>query len=141
MKTSLAFLFVFTTIESLATENAIPKLSLERENFSDDGHITIQWEMPAADAIVEVQQAEKSDFSDAEIIYSGPDNATFISGLANGVYFYRIRKLNGEWSEPVAVTVQHHSLSLAFTLFGLGAVVFLLTVIIVVKGAMNASLD
>ena len=79
-------------------------------------------------------------FSDPLVIYRGPDLATFLSGLPDGTFHYRIRAIGpeetapGRWSSPVTLEVKHHSLRLAFLLFGLGAVVFLLTVGIVIQG-------
>jgi hypothetical protein len=122
-------------------EGMAPVIKLATDSISEDGHIKIEWVMTRADATVEVEQANSINFVNPKTIYEGPDNATFISGLENGIYYYRVRRLGGEWSDTVKVSVQHHSLALAFTLFGLGALVFFLTVFIVIRGAIQASSD
>lgn len=68
------------------------------------------------------------------MIYRGPDRASFISGLEDGTYVYRVRAADGEWSDPLTIIVKHQSIRLAKLLFGIGAVVFLLTVAVVVHG-------
>ena len=137
---AVIFFLPFETVANTDDENT-PILSLAKENLSEDGHIKIEWDMPVAHAEVELQQAETKDFSDATIVYRGPDNATFISGLEDGTYYYRIRKVDGSWSDFISVNVKHHSLSLAISLFVAGSIVFLLTVWVVVKGALTATTD
>jgi hypothetical protein len=39
----------------------------------------------------------------------------------------------------VKVIVEHHSLHLAFTLFGIGGLVFVLTLLVVLRGAARTS--
>ena len=103
-----------------------------------EGHIRLDW--TAKDAgVFELEQATDDSFSNAKTIYSGPDLASFISGLRDGMYHYRVRDKGGAWSDQLTVEVQHQSLKLAFTLFGIGGVVFLLTVLVVVQGARKSS--
>lgn len=137
---AVIFFLPFKTTANTEDEKS-PVLSLAKENLSEDGHIKIEWDMSVAHAEVELQQATREDFSDATIVYNGPDNATFISGLEDGTYYYRIRKVDGSWSDFVRVNVKHHSLSLALSLFVAGSIVFLLTVWVVVKGALTATTD
>jgi hypothetical protein len=137
---AVVFFLPFETAADPEEENS-PTLKLEKENLSEDGHIKIEWDMTVAHAEVELQQAKREDFSDATIIYHGPDNATFISGLEDGTYYYRIRKVDGTWSDFIRVKVKHHSLSLAISLFAAGSIVFLLTVWVVVNGALTATTE
>ena len=118
-----------------------PAFDLPSEVVSEDGHIKLSWNISEPAAVVEVQQSGASDFHQAKIIYKGPDNATFVSGLKDGEYYYRVRHQGGNWSDSIQVSVQHHSLSLAFTLLGLGAFVFFLTVFVVIKGALQTTVD
>jgi hypothetical protein len=120
-----------------------PVLKLGSGSLSEDGHVKIVWEMSraAVEVEVEVQQSKNENFEAAKTVYRGLDKATFVSGLENGTYHYRIRHVDGAWSDPVMLTVRHHSLRLAFILFSLGAVVFAFTVFIVVRGARQASVD
>ncbi len=96
------------------------------------------------DSRFQLQWATHDDFSDADDYYRGPDLATYISGLANGNYYFRLREVRSggplsDWSGPVKVIVEHHSLHLAFTLFGIGGLVFVLTLLVVLRGAARTS--
>lgn len=85
--------------------------------------------------IFELQQATQADFGDADTLYQGPDKASVISGLPNNTYYYRVRFANEpNWSEAISVEVKHHSLARAFGFFGLGIVMFIITVIVLLKG-------
>lgn len=134
------FLF-FSLTTHAGFGQAVPVLKLVNGTVTRDGHMKIEWKLREKGVKVELQQAENENFAAAKTIYRGPDQATFISGLENGTYYYRIRRAGGAWSDPVALTVQHHSLQLAFVLFSLGAIVFALTVFIVVKGALQTPTD
>lgn len=118
------------------------------EEFTESGYVKLSWiwnaELRAGgDYRFELEQDTEGSFPSPRQIYQGQDFATFLSGLKNGQYYYRIRVVAGSnissWSAPIRVQVQHHSLSLAFALFGLGALVFLLTVAIVVQGNRKAA--
>ena len=122
-----------------------PLFDIDSTNHTNSGSVKLSWHSQsaapsAANVEFELQRATNRSFSDAHTYYRGPDLATYVSGLANGSYYYRIREIRNTgqysvWSTPVEVIVEHHSLNLAFTLFGLGAVVFILTLVIVLKGA------
>lgn len=120
-----------------------PEFDIPLENTTTSGYIKLIWSMESGDADLpgyrfELQQDQSRDFSAPKLIYTGKDFATFLSGLRTGDYYYRVRLTDGdalsEWSEPALVQVRHHSLSLALSLFGLGALVFVCTVGIVVHG-------
>ena len=116
---------------------------------TESGHVKLSWKVPnssssAAPWVFELQKSNDPNFSSAVQLYRGPDLATFLSGLPNGNYFYRVRtsirgEAHSDWSPTILVKVKHHSLSLALWLFGIGATVFLLTVGIVVQGAVSTS--
>jgi hypothetical protein len=127
---------------------AIPVFDLPDSNYSSSGSIKISWHLP--DSILsdtnynfELQQSTVANFDSSIIRYSGPDLASYISGLKNNTYHYRVRFVSKNdtsvWSQPIVVSVEHHSLQLAFTLFGLGAIVFIATVFVVVRGARKSS--
>lgn len=115
------------------------------------GYFTLQWtlgtaaQQPTDKVTYEVQQATDTTFEQAKTLYTGPDMATFCSGYKNGNYYFRVRAFAlhdntpGQWSAPLQVQVKHHSLNLAFALFGLGALVFLITVGIVLHGNRHVS--
>jgi hypothetical protein len=101
---------------------------------SDDGHVRLEWLASGPGAVYEIQQAETPYFENPKSIYKGPDLGTFVSGLRNGKYYYRVRTEGGDWSDTLELDVKHHSLRLAYILSGLGAIVFLLTVWVVLRG-------
>lgn len=82
-----------------------------------------------------VQQSRTPDFEQARNLYSGTEKASLISGLADGVYYYRVRQQNDSgWSEPVRVQVRHHPLSTALQFFSVGLLVFALTLFTILHG-------
>lgn len=107
------------------------ELTVDTE-VSDTGFYSLSW--TGADRMVTLQEATTADFSDADTIYEGVDEATVISGKLDGTYYYRIRAGEGPWGEPLEVTVRHHSLAQAFSFLALGAVVFLATAALIISG-------
>jgi len=84
----------------------------------------------------ELQQADNKEFTNPKTVYVGPDEAAVISGLPSQLYFYRVRLANkNEWSTPIQVEVKHHSLVRAFGFFALGAGMFAIMIIVLIKGA------
>ncbi|MCB0421817.1 MAG: hypothetical protein KDD61_12530, partial [Bdellovibrionales bacterium] len=74
-----------------------------------------------------------------QLIYDGYDHATFLSGLADGSYFFRVRSKASSiepqaWSKPTKLDVRHHTLRSAFLLFSIGLVSFVLVIIAILKG-------
>ncbi len=108
-------------------------------NTSEDGYIGLSWDSEAEGGIFELQESTSVDFESYRVVYKGPDLATFVSGLENGQYFYRVRRNDGAWSSPIELQVKHHTLQLAFSLFGLGALVFVLTAWVIIKGTREQS--
>ncbi len=85
-----------------------------------------------------LQQSNSPQFNNAKTIYKGPDMASFVSGLPNGDYFYRvgINKDGGvtNWSKGLHLEVKHHSRNLAMLLFFLGTIIFISTVAVIIVG-------
>ena len=111
---------------------AQPELSASDE-VSRTGYFQLKWKSGEEGEFV-LQQDTTSLFSSPKTLYNGSDTARTISGLLNGDYYYRVRTAEGEWSEPLMVTVEHYKLSTAFIFLGLGAMVFLATAILVIRG-------
>ncbi len=141
----LALIVTTGSAISFAGENA--PAFVTQSQTSRTGHVKLIWEpatLPAPDdgaPVFELQAASHPDFSDPRVVYSGSDRASFVSGLANGTYYYRVRNLDngtpGAWSDPLEITVDHHSLSLALLLFGLGFVVVAATFAVVLRGSFQ----
>ena len=142
---SSCIILLITVLSTPGIGQNAPVFENRSEQLTESGYVQLQWQWNAAGADrnlydFELQQSTEPGFEQATTIYLGPDYATFLSGLKNGNYYHRLRAVskNGDaksaWSEPVLIRVKHHSLQLALTLFCIGAVVFLLTVGIVVQG-------
>lgn len=87
--------------------------------------------------IWELQESTQVDFRDAVTAYRGPDSATVFSGKPDGALYYRLRSVAPQaspWSDTVSVRVTHHSLSRALLFLALGIVVFVATVVLIVRG-------
>ena len=134
----------------LAAQLPVPAFENNSTEKTESGYIKLSWRLgdvpTGSNAVVfELQQSAQQDFTETKSVYRGPDYATFISGLPNGNYYHRVRTTtpdgtqHSNWSEPMLVQVQHHSLQLAFLLFGIGATVFLFTVGIVIQGVRKAA--
>ena len=128
-KLCLVLFFLFPV-----TAMAVPTLKSD-SNESAAGYYQLHWSNNHAGDFV-LQESSSPDFSSAELLYQGPDTATLVSGRKNGTYFYRVRSADDEsdWSNSVKVNVTHHPLSRAFMFFSLGALVFVATLTMVIRG-------
>lgn len=113
---------------------AVPMLKSDSSE-SAAGYYQLHWSNNQAGDFV-LQESRKPDFSNADILYQGPDTATLVSGRKNGTYYYRVRSADAgnNWSNSVKVNVTHHPLSRAFMFFSLGALVFVATLTMVIRG-------
>lgn len=107
----------------------------ESLQVAPSGYIQLDWSGEAE--FFWLEQAEDSLFEETKVIYRGPDKASFVSGLLDGQYYYRVKANEGEWSNVLQVQVQHQSLNLALTLSGLGLLVFALTSVVIIKGSRS----
>ena len=111
---------------------------------SADGTLDLSWSLPGevgipSGQLVAFELEETLEGGETTVIDTGPHLSTALSGRDDGLYRYRVRAVPetgsaGPWSEPIELRVQHHSLSLAFTLFSIGAAVFLATAALVLIG-------
>jgi hypothetical protein len=150
MKKMLLVWMVFVFTNAIANELPSPVFENASEELTESGYAKLSWRWAFPEGNkngceFELQQSESEDFGEVKAIYKGPDYATFLSGLKNGQYYHRVRTISeteqakSDWSAPVLIRVKHHSLRLAFTLFGVGAIVFFATVLLVVQGNRNAA--
>lgn len=102
---------------------------------SQEGHVTLVWTPdPEADGYRVTNQS-------GHVMYEGRIRQAFLSGMLDGVHEFRVASVNAEGEviregpQPVTVTVEHWSLVLTWTLFGVGAVVMLALVAVLVIGA------
>ncbi|WP_156840152.1 hypothetical protein [Novosphingobium aquimarinum] len=99
---------------------------------SDTGYSLIEWDAsgPATLAIAPPGAPSRE-------LYSGSNEAFFISGLADGTYRLTLRDASGQEAPPLELRVAHQSVTQALWLVALGAIVFLATVAAILRGARD----
>lgn len=137
-----AFLFGALAAGAAASQLACaePLLSLESDTpVASAGYYQLRWE--TGDENVQLVEATNPRFSDARIVYAGPDTARIVSGKPDGDYYYRLETnvagMSTVVSDMLKVTVEHHSLDRAFAFFGVGAAVFAATLGLILIGGRN----
>jgi len=137
-RTAAIALFALITLAAApVASRAAPHIETDRE-LATAGYYQLHWTAATADVQIEVSEPGNGS---ASIIYTGPDRARVVSGQTDGTRIYRVRELDAAtvsaWSAPVTVTVSHHPLGRALAFFGVGAVVFLATLVLIVRGARS----
>lgn len=145
LRTVAAFLFVI--ILQLLSSNGFAAGFTEPsgDSFStDDGTVSLVWEDreagPEADRVYEVRRWEDGGSQEGQLVYEGEDTASFVSGLNEGEYTFRIRskKEDGmypEWGDDgLLVTVDYIDLSIVWPLMAAGAVCFIVLILTIVLG-------
>lgn len=126
-------------------QDPVPRFTVPSTLTIPSGSFTLKWTSPEdpVSTRFELQEGTQRNFSSPRIIYAGPDRGTYISGLPNGDFFYRVRLVNvqepekSQWSSPVHRAVQHPSLTFALSVMGVGAIVLISTISIIAVGAKN----
>jgi hypothetical protein len=129
---------------SASAGSGTPLLSLSSDSaVASAGFYRLEWHWqdtpPGAGGDFELQESTRADFGDATPLYRGPDLATVISGRGDGTRYYRVRATRDNnrhtlWSNAVEVATAHHPLSRAVAFFAAGALVFVLTLTLIVHG-------
>ncbi len=107
------------------------------------GFYTLSWQSIKSDPHeFRLEESADAEFSQIRTLYQGADKAYAMSGKHNGDYYYRVADVTSsspvaDWSQPVKVTVAHHSLLRAFSFFAAGAIIFMATLILIVHGACS----
>ena len=84
----LLFLGIFLLVAGSGYAQSV-EFTVDQELRTSDGYVKLEWD-GGVDKTYILQKATDSEFSDAITIYQGPDKATFISGLRDGIYYYRV---------------------------------------------------
>jgi len=104
------------------------------------GYFQLTW---TAELIpLQLQESSSPEFTAYKTIYEGNDLARVMSGKSNGDYYYRLISTeanNRQISNIVKVSVSHHSLFKAFLFFIAGTIVFVATLILIIKGNRQQS--
>lgn len=124
---------VLGTAHAAPTLTADIKPDADGKRVSDDGTIDLVWRGESGP--YELQQARDGSFADARTRYEGEDAETVLTGLADGIYHFRVREVaNGEWSEPLVLNVESMNRGTLFLLLGTGAFVAVSTIGSIVYG-------
>ena len=141
----LTGLAALTVPSVLSHAQELPRVTFHHESrlTTSEGHTGLEWSGDRDSLMYELQSAREPDFIDPTSQYHGTDEASFLSGLTDGRYFFRVRARPSEndtwgpWSESVELVCEHHSLTFAWTLFTSGGLLFLFIVFFV---GLNARL-
>ncbi|KHK91925.1 hypothetical protein LK12_09400 [Novosphingobium malaysiense] len=129
------FAALFAAIFALAVPaHAAAHFEGPSELTSDAGHAMLEWQ---SDSPVSLEISTSPDFSKTKQLYAGSAHRYFLSGLANGDYYLRLKTLEGQTSTPLLVSVVHQSLNRALFLVAIGALVTLAVVITILRGARD----
>lgn len=133
---AVLFLLVLLTLPIHAhAQSSGPAFTGAGPLTSDAGNSLIEW--TGADVPVALEIARSPDFADARPLYQGRNRAYFVSGLADGEYFLRLRGQDGALSEPLELIVVHQSLQRALWLALIGALVTLAIVATIFVGVRD----
>jgi hypothetical protein len=115
-------------------------ISLESDTaLAREGYLVLAWNAAnatAADVVLQQSLSPTFQGSTEQII---PDTGSHtLTGLGNGVYYFRAGNAGEGWSNTVSVTVAHHSLVQAWAFFLLGLVLFIVLCGTIVRGTGKA---
>lgn len=108
-----------------------------------EGHQKFIWKAeptPEKALSYHFQRSKTGDFSDAFTLYQGPDLGTYVSGLAEREYRFRVRAEDSEgnplsaWSKPIVVEVKYVSSQRVIIMLASGFVVFIATCLLIIVG-------
>ncbi|MCA9620290.1 MAG: hypothetical protein KC731_14810 [Myxococcales bacterium] len=105
-------------------------LTCPAEGPDRDGVYRLVWTAPEGQAVELVEHHAGR----ARTIYAGRDRAATVTGRHGGDYRYALVVDGGAAAPDCLVTVEPHSLPVAFGFFTVGLAVTLLTVTMVVRG-------
>ena len=127
-------------------EPPAPRWDHALELGANAGYAQLRWLPPGDDDsvawIYELQEGRRPEFSEGDRHYEGHHTSSFVSGLEDGSFYFRVRARAPDtdastattaitawsaWSPTVRVDVAHHARALALGLMGLGALVFVAT--------------
>jgi len=110
------------------------------------GHLELVWDETGGAATTplsyELQRSRDSAFTAPVTLYEGRDRRTFISGLAEGSYFFRVRTVvseieHGQWSDPVGIQVEYVDRWKVYALMCVGLFCLMATVYMIVCGTLR----
>lgn len=119
------------------------EFTVELENGileSDNGVLNLTWadgEDSEEHPTFELQQAPDETFSGAETRYRGGETSSYLTGFAEGDYFFRVRAGEGPWTAPLRAEVRFIDRRVLWALLLTGFAVAAATVGVILKGAVS----
>lgn len=110
-------------------------------NMATAGYFQLTWSGDPQQAPYVLQQSITPSFSKHITLYQGADTASLQSGLSDGTYHYRVLGSQGVVSNSVQVEVKHHALKKAFSFFALGAVMFLILLVVLITASRKGEYE
>lgn len=101
---------------------------------TDTGYVSLTWK---ADGEVTLERSSRVTMADAQVVYTGTNHALFLSGLADGTYYFTLHGKDGTRTPPLELTVTHQSLAQALWLSAIGALVFISVGAAILRGARD----
>ena len=128
-------IFVLLTV-AVGTSHAQTIVLQSDTQTANAGYYQLSWSMPQElQGVVYLVQEQSPGEPTRKKVYRVSDTAMVISGKPDGTYIYRVSSADIQHgSNTVEVIVAHHSLSTAFRFFALGAVVFLVLLMVILRG-------
>lgn len=117
-----------------ATAFAQPQFTGNDMLTSDSGYFSVNWE---ASGPVVLELSRDGSFTSPQAVYEGRNSQVFLSGLQDGDYALRLRGADGSLSRPLMLSVRHQSVDRALLLVTLGALAFLATLFVILRGARD----
>lgn len=125
----------------------LPKVAFTVDDVHETkkGAVSLEWAGEEEGLVYQLQSGRSEDFDDPLRRYEGRDTASFLSGLEDGRYFFRVRARRadastwGPWASPVRVDSNHHAMDLALTLCVVGAFLFLCIAVFIVINSRSLS--
>lgn len=103
--------------------------------LSTEGYFVLSWTLDSRDPAqeFELQQSATTGFSQALAFSIPPAGDLTLTGFSDGSYFFRAGH-TGNWSDTIEIVVQHHALGRAMAFFMLGLVLFVILVVVILRG-------
>lgn len=103
---------------------------------SEDGTVELEWTQETEGAATfRIERATSPVFKKPMLVYEGPDTATFVSGLPEGLHYFRLREGTEPWGNSVLVIeVTFVSETLVVILLTGGVLCLLLLIAALVQG-------
>jgi len=126
-----------------AASDTVPELTGNGtlgETVSNDGKIVLEFSK-GEEEVIELEQSRNPDFTDPVVRYRGPQQASVLTGLAEGDYYFRIRTVREDgtsaWSDPVHLRVEYMDRRQLVVLLVTGFAMVAATAVAVIHGGVR----